>query len=319
MDLTIIIVNWNCGQLLLDCLASISANSGGLRLQVIVVDNASRDGSCERAQQEFPQFTVVNSGANLGFGRANNLARPLVKSDLVLFLNPDTVVFQDSLSRMVEGIRQRPEVGILGCQMRYPSGEIQQLGLQYFPTPGREFLSDLLLTRGLRKRLRRFLPYLDPRQDAYAIKLYGGCLLCRREALDQVGWFDERYFMYAEDADLCRAVREQGWKLLYLSSAAIIHVCGCTTGGSTSAFSVLMKQESIAQLMAKYSGPQASRCYRLGTFVAASIRLILLSPMRLATLAMQDSVHAARVANGFLKHRLLLLWALGLRKAKPNS
>jgi hypothetical protein len=316
MDLTIVIVNWNGGQLLHDCLASLAAQSGELELQVIVVDNASRDGSRERAQRDFPQFTVINSGSNLGFGRANNLARPLVKSDLVLFLNPDTVVFEDSLARMAEGIRQRPEVGILGCQMRYPSGEVQELGLQYFPTPGREFLSDLFLTRGLRRRLRRWLPYLDPRQDAYAMKLYGGCLLCRREALEQVGWFDERYFMYGEDADLCRAVQEQGWKLFYLSSAAIIHVCGGTTAGSTNAFSVLMKAESIAKLIAKYSGPAAPALYRLGTFVAASIRLALLCPVRLATLAARGS-RARRVADSFLKHRLLVLWALGWRSAVP--
>lgn len=318
MELTIVIVNWNGGELLLRCLRSIRASRQSFAVKVIVVDNNSRDGSREAAQREFPEYHIFNSGANLGFGRANNLARPLTQTPLVLFLNPDTELFEDSLTRMVAGIRQRPEVGILGCQMRYPSGEIQELGLQYFPTPGREFLSDLFLTRGLRKRLRRWLPYLDPGQDAYAIKLYGGCLLCRREVLDQVGWFDERYFMYAEDADLCRAARERGWKIYYLSSAAIIHVCGGSTEGSTSAFSVLMKQESIARLMAKHSGRAAPNMYRLGTFVAAGIRLSMLFLLRLVTMRGQGQ-RAARIANGTLKHRLLLLWSLGCKKAVPAA
>jgi N-acetylglucosaminyl-diphospho-decaprenol L-rhamnosyltransferase len=106
MDLTVIIVNWNGGGMLRNCLASIPHARKQLELQVIVVDNASRDGSREMAEREFPDFQVLNSGANLGFGKANNLAHPWVKSNLVLFLNPDAVLSENSLVPMVDFIRQ---------------------------------------------------------------------------------------------------------------------------------------------------------------------------------------------------------------------
>jgi GT2 family glycosyltransferase len=313
MDLTIIIVNWNGGDLLHDCLASIDRARAKLQVQVIVVDNASRDGSRERAQREFPQFEVINSGANIGFGRANNLARPLVKSDLVLFLNPDTVLLGQSLVPMVEFARQHPEVGAVGCKMRYPNGEIHEQGLQYFPSPWTEFLHLTFVSTQARQRFKAWLPYLDPNQSGYVIKLYGGCLLCRKSVLDEVDWFDGRYFMYAEDVDLCRSILDRGLKLYYLSSAEIVHVAGGTSGKAPSGFSILMKAESIAKLMAKYYGAFGCSLYRALTFVGASIRLTALGVLRVLSLISPLGA-GTNFVTAFFKYRLLLLWSVGLKK-----
>src|SRR4029453_11576593 len=119
MEATIIIVNWNGGALLKDCLESVRRSGARNRVTTIVVDNASTDGSREAAEREFPEFRIVNSGDNLGFARGNNFARPMVDTPLVLFLNPDTVILGDAIERMIDFLSTHPEVGALGCKMRY--------------------------------------------------------------------------------------------------------------------------------------------------------------------------------------------------------
>ncbi len=314
MDLTIVIVNWNGKELLRDCLTSIASSKEPLSLQVIVVDNDSWDGSPEMVAKEFPRFQLINSGGNIGFGRANNLARPFVQSDLVLLLNPDTVLLDHALTRMVEFIRQHPEVGAVGCKMIYPDGEIHEQGLQYFPSPWSESLFQLCITKSSQRRLRKFLPYLDPNSSGYVIKLYGGCLVCHKRALDEIGWFDERYFMYVEDVDLCRTLADRGWKLYYLSSAQIIHVAGGSSRKAPSGFAVLMKCESLSKWMRKYYGRTGSLLYRLGTAAIAVIRLGILGILWLAS-SLRPSLKPDNLSAAFLKYRLLLLWSFGLRKA----
>lgn len=313
MDLTIVIVNWNGGDLLRNCLASVVPARKHLRVQVIVVDNASRDGSREMAEREFPDVQVVNSGANLGFGKANNFARPWVKSDLVLFLNPDAVLSEDSLVPMVDFIRQHPDVSALGCKMRSPDGVVQEQGLQYFPSPWTEFLSLLLLSTSTRRRFKHLLPCLDPNQSGYVTKLYGGCLLCRKPTLDRVGWFDERYFMYAEDVDLCRAISDHGGKLYYLSDAEIVHAGGGSSGKAPSDFSILMKSESIAKLMKKYYGTPGALLYRAGTLGGSAARLVVLVVLRGLSLASRAN-KTIDFPSAFFKYRTLILWATGLRR-----
>jgi GT2 family glycosyltransferase len=313
IDLSIIVVNWNGKELLRRCLASIANHRTQLSLQVVVVDNDSWDGSEEMVKTEFPQFEFIQSGGNIGFGRANNLARPIAKSDLVLFLNPDTELLDHSLSRMVEFLRQHPKVGAVGCKMRYPTGEVHELGLQYFPSAWAEFLMQLFITGKSRRLLQKFLPYADPNQSGFVKKIYGGCLVCRREALDQVGWFDERYFMYAEDVDLCRSLLDRGWGLYYLSTAEIIHVAGGSSRKAPSGFSVLMKCESIAKLISKYDGPIGCFGYRLGTAVASSFRLGAAFVSKLFSAVLRRGSNA-QLANSLAKSSMILMWSLGLRR-----
>lgn len=272
--LTIVIVNWNGGEKLLRCLQSIRSSRTTFPIKVIVVDNDSRDGSRERAAAEFPEFQVVNTGVNLGFGRGNNFARPWVNTPLVLFLNPDTELFPDTLEKAVRSLLSRPQVGMLGCQMRDPDSTVQELGLQWFPTPGRAFL-ELLMPRLLRKRpLACWVPQRDPYSSGTVQKLYGGFLLVRKSVLDVAGWFDDRYFMYAEDVDLSRTVRELGWELYYDAGCAIVHRCGGVSEKAPSGFSTLMKQQSIYRLIDKYYGSSAAERYRCTVGLAAGLRLV---------------------------------------------
>ena len=236
-----------------------------------------------------------------------------MQSDLVLFLNPDTVLLEHSLARMINFIREHPDVGALGCKMRSPTGEIHDLGVQYFPSPWNEFASQLFLSTRTRSWLRGQPLHPDPLADGYVAKLYGGCLLCRKDVLDAVGWFDERYFMYAEDVDLCRAILAAGWKLYYLSTAEIVHVAGGTSDQAPSGFSILMKSESIAKFMRKYHGVTGALVYRVATLVGSAFRLVALAGLRVLALFSRGA-RRPEIAASVFKHRTLLLWSLGLKK-----
>jgi GT2 family glycosyltransferase len=313
LDLTIVIVNWNAGDMLRNCLASIRNAPKARKVEVIVIDNASADGSRERASREFPEFQVINSGANLGFGKANNLARPHVRTPLVLFLNPDTVVLGDALDQMAAFLETHPETGALSCQMKYQDGSVQGLGIQWFPTPITEFFQLALLSAGSRKFLGRILPTWNPEQSGYVKKLYGGCLMARKELLDEVGWFDERYFMYAEDVDLCRQITNRGRKLYYLSSAAIVHLVGGTTSNSSPGFHTLMMCESIAKFMAKYYGRLGRWLYVLAILAGSHARLLFVGASRLLSWLTPFGRHTDH-RSAWEKCSLTILWCLGIRK-----
>jgi len=313
MDLTIIIVNWNGGDLLLRCLQTIRESRTSFQVKVIVVDNDSHDGSRELAQQRFPEFHIFNSGSNLGFGKANNLARPLVKTPLVLFLNPDTELKPDTLERMVRLMTEKADVGAAGCMMRYVDGTVQEQGLQWYPRPLTAFL-ELFLANSFSRGMFHFcLPRLDPLRSAYARKLYGGFIVARKNVLDQAGWFDERYFMYAEDVDLCRTVSSFGWKLYYHADAEVVHVCGGTSEMAPSGFSVLMKNESVGKYMRKYYGWIGVILYRLAIGIAAVIRFLPAVPV-------YALCRNSRWRAALLKQSWMLLWAVGLKRARiPGS
>lgn len=313
MELTIVIVNWNGGELLHRCLASIRASRQPFPVRVIVVDNDSRDGSREAAATGFPEFTVLNSGANIGFGRANNFVRSMVDTPLVLFLNPDTELREDTLEKCVACLRDHPDVGALGCKMRYLNGEVQEQGLQWFPSPWTILLELLLVTPASRRRLRRWLPTIDPSCDAYITKLYGGFVLAHKAVLDQVGWFDDRYFMYAEDVDLSRSITDAGWKLYYCAGTEIMHVAGGTSAKAPSGFSILMKNESINKLMHKYHGVGGAFLHRFVIFFGAALRQLVILPAWLLG-RLRGADRDAGWNGTFLKQKLMMQWALGLKK-----
>lgn len=315
MDLSIIIVNWNTKDLLRNCLKSIEQHAGELRLEVFVVDNNSRDGSRAMVAAEFPSVELINSGGNIGFARANNLAVPKAKSDFVLFLNPDTEVSPDSLLKMVSFLRAHGKVGALGCKIRDASGEHLELGIQRFPSPTTELLRLLIFSRKTQPRLSAILPYHDPHVSGYVKKLFGACLLVRKCVLDQVGSFDERFFMYCEDVDLCRRIEAGGWSLYYMSEVEILHFGGSASSKAPGAFAVLMTCQSLSQLMRKYYGPLGGAAYRLVTLCGPVPRLAAL--LGLKAVARLRGKRGKLDLNGAVrKHTTIIRWSLGI--ARPT-
>jgi hypothetical protein len=199
--ISIVIVNYNTCDMLIKCLDSLSQIRKNLKAKIIVVDNNSSDQSIEALKKYHPEVELIESKKNIGYGRGNNLCRPVVDSEYILFLNPDTVVLKDSIEKMLENMNEDSSIGITGCKMRNLDGKLQELGIQWFPSPMKEFLRILLMSENTYKKLKSILPIFDSGKSAYVKKLYGGCMLCRKAALDNIDWFDERFFMYAEDVD----------------------------------------------------------------------------------------------------------------------
>lgn len=314
MDLSIIIVNWNTRDLLQNCLRSIEASAAGLAVQTIVVDNNSADGSREMVRNLHPAVELTNSGSNLGFARANNLGLAGAKAPFILFLNPDTELRPGVLQQMVSFLKEHADVGALGCKIRNVTGDIQPLGLQWFPSPLTELFSLLALSNGTQRRLHRLLPVHDAETSGFVRKLFGACLMVRREILEREGSFDDRFFMYCEDVDLCRRITDAGWKLYYMSEAEILHLGAGASAQATSLFSVLMMCESVSKLMHKYYGATGRAAYRLAALAGSSARLLILLPIRiLATCGRAPGSTDPALASR--KYVAVLQWSLGLRKA----
>jgi len=168
------------------------------------------------------------------------------------------------------------------------------------------------LTYGLERRLERFLPINDPLKSGTVEKLYGGCFMALTSVLEQVGWFDERFFMYAEDVDLSRRIREGGWQLYYLSDASITHVAGGTTRKAGTDFSILMGCESMAKLISKYQGKVAGILYQAAVFGGSLIRLVVLAPVLIVS-AVAGSARGSSCRESARACALRLRWSLGLR------
>ncbi len=242
MDLSVLIVNWNVAPLLRRCLSSVLATPGlvlcvdtgsslsasreGLvRAEIIVVDNGSSDHSREVLAREFPDVRVIANSTNVGFTRANNQAIAQARGRYLLLLNPDTEVVGDALRVMVGYLDAHPDVGALGPQLRYPDGRVQS-SRRRFPTLATAFLESTLLHQWWPNNPVARWYHLADRPDDWEQDvdwLVGACLLIRREAIEQVGDFDERYFMYSEELDWCRRARMAGWRIVYLPTAQVIH------------------------------------------------------------------------------------------------
>lgn len=230
-DLSIIIVNWNTCQLLADCLSSIAQTAGNLNLEIIVVDNGSTDGSQLTLKQQFPQVHLVENNQNLGFAKANNQALTLSRGRYALLLNSDTIVLPGALADLVRFADTHSDAGIIGCKLLNADGSLQESWAS-FPTLWSEIL-------GRNFRRRRLV---DETSSVYEVDWVGGaCMLARPEAMREVGFLDESYFMYSEETDWCFRMQRHGWKVYYLAGSNIIHL----GGGSAS-------RASLTQLMRLY-------------------------------------------------------------------
>jgi N-acetylglucosaminyl-diphospho-decaprenol L-rhamnosyltransferase len=228
-DLTVVIVSWNVRDLLRRCLQSIEAEAkqaiDGLALETIVVDNASTDGSVEMVRAEFPLVRLVTNDENRGFTVANNQGLALGRGRYLLLLNPDTEVTGGALATMVRTMDGRPQVGALGPQLRYPDGSLQS-SRRRFPTFATALVESTVVQEwwGDNRILRRYYMADTPDDTVQAVDwVVGACLLVRRQTYEQVGGLDEGFFMYSEEMDWCRRIKDAGWFIVYLPTAMVIH------------------------------------------------------------------------------------------------
>jgi len=234
-DVSVIIVSYNVRDFLQQCLHSLEKAGQGVSMEIIVVDNASGDGSAEMVRRQFPRVRLIENPDNRGFSRANNQAMRIAGGRYLLLINPDTLAREDTLTALMAFMEEHPRVGAAGCKILNPDGTLQLSCRRSFPTPWVALCKILGLSR-LFPNSRLFgrynLTYLDPDRTAQVDALSGSFLFLRRQALQQVGLFDEEYFMYGEDLDLCYRIKKASWEITYVPATQIIHYKGKSTESS---------------------------------------------------------------------------------------
>lgn len=229
MDLSIIIVNYNTKELTKQTLQSIFKYNHNLEYEVIVVDNASTDGSVNMIRREFPQVILIESKDNLGFSKANNIGIRKAKGRYILLLNSDTVLEDNTLEIMLEFMDSNPDVGAAGCKVVLPDGSLDKACKRSFPTPLNALYNALKLDRlfPYNKKFGEYnLTYLNENQVHEVDCLVGAFMMVRRETIEEVGLLDEDFFMYGEDIDWCYRIKKSGWKIVYYPETGIIHYKG---------------------------------------------------------------------------------------------
>jgi N-acetylglucosaminyl-diphospho-decaprenol L-rhamnosyltransferase len=288
VHLTIIIVSWNVRPLLHRCLSSLvdvrASTEGGAsqasslepRTEIIVVDNASSDGSAEMVREEFPHVHLVVNDENRGFAVANNQGLGLSHGRYLLLLNPDTEVVGDALGMMVDYMDGHLEVGALGPQLCYPDGSLQS-SRRRFPTLTTGLVESTVVQEWWTDNciLRRYYMTDTPNDMIQPVDwMVGACLLVRRQAYEQVGGLDEGFFMYSEELDWCRRIKDAGWEVVYLPTATIIHHEGKSSEQVVPARHIYFQSSKVRYFRKHHGILQAEllRCFLLASYVYQLVR-----------------------------------------------
>jgi asparagine synthase (glutamine-hydrolysing) len=224
-ELSVIVTSWNTRELTRSCLRSLERHLRYVSHEVIVVDNASGDGSAEMITADFPGVRLLRNPENAGFAVANNQAMKVARGAWFLLLNSDTELIDCSVARLFERVRSEADVGVAHCRLRFPDGRLQHT-VYRFPSIALALLEDL----GFHKLAPRFAPhvllggYWDYGEERDVDWVAGAFMLLPRQVFEATGGFDERLFMYGEDMEWCYRIRDHGWKVRYYPSASIMHV-----------------------------------------------------------------------------------------------
>jgi len=231
-SLSIVIVNYNTEALLRSCLESVYAGADGTTTDIWVVDNHSCDNSVSMLRSSFPFVNVIANSENVGFSRANNAAISQGRSDYILLLNPDTLVIDDAIERMVTFLDEHPKVGIAGCKVLNRDGTLQLACRRSIPTPKVAFyrLTGLSRLFPQSKLIAKYnMTYESPDRMHEVDAVSGAFLMIRRKVVEEIGLLDERFFMYGEELDWCLRAKRAGWTVAYHPEARIIHYKGEST------------------------------------------------------------------------------------------
>lgn len=230
-DVAVVVVSWNCRDLLTSCLRSVIANTGKMNYEVIVVDNASADGTVAAVRRDFPSVRVIGNDANLGFAKANNMAFRCTAARYVLLLNPDAELLRsDTLDRLTDYMDRNPDIGAAGCMLLDVDGR-WQTSAGYSPRPTTLIANSFFLAQlsgNAIKGLCLMRPAADAPESIDVDWVSGACMFVRRRAMDEVGLLDESYFMYGEDIEWAYRIVAAGWRITHLPGIQVQHVLAGT-------------------------------------------------------------------------------------------
>lgn len=307
-ELSILIVSFNTRELTLRCVESVLRHGAAFDPEIVVVDNASSDGSAEALRERFPGIDVVAHGKNVGFAAGNNIGFRRCTGRFILLLNPDTEIYADTLQVTMDHIRRTPEAGVVACRSFRPDGT-QQSTLIRVPTLGdvviNTFCPNFLMRRSRILGRARYVGIdLEREQDVEVVA--GVFMLLRREVYEQVGGMDEDFFVYGEEIEWCHRIGAAGWRLRYVPGAKILHHGGVSTSQFPAEMNISMARGQVL-VIRKVHGRFAER-------IAVLLMVLRDAPRALAHLLLRPFVRAD--APGFAKglrnsaHRFR--WELGL-------
>lgn len=307
-DVSVIIPSWNAKELLVDCLQSLDRLEPHPKVETIVVDNASGDGSPEAVADSFPNVTLVRNAENLGFSRANNIGIKRAQGRYICLLNSDVIVPPDLFRKLVDYMDAHPEVGMVGPRV-LNADKTLQLSCFTLPTPAREFvhafgLEPLARAVGQSTQYNMHAWSLDTPREVEM--LAGCCILARKEAVDQVGLMDERLFFYGDDKDFCKRFHDKGWGVIYYPLADLVHL---RAGSSRNAPLVYVIEFQKAQLKfwEIHYGRLGRRYCAVLSFIREALRLVKGSVLYLVQPAQR-----AQIRYRLLRSLVSLRWLAGM-------
>jgi len=275
MKLSVIILCWNDLKVIADCLASIYAGTRSLEFEVIVSDNGSTDGSIEFIRANFPQVRVIENGRNLRFAKGNNVAIRASQGEYVLILNPDTIIHKGAFDRVIAFADRHPDAGAFGCRVLYADGTYQGCARPLYTVR-----SEWCLALGLRP-LAYLSDWFHPGEyvgwngnTKRSVGWLAGCfILVRGELLKRLGGFDEQFFYFYEDTDLCRRIWESGNSILYTPDVSITHLGGHSTNKRFPPIGFAIDGQVTRYLyFYKYYGARGARSCRRAILVSLLLR-----------------------------------------------
>lgn len=275
MKLSVVILCWNDLTVIADCLRSIFAGTHSTEFEVIVSDNGSTDGSIEFIRQNYPQVRLIENGRNLRFAKANNVGIRASRGEYVLILNPDTIIHDGTLDKMVQFADEHPAAGAVGCRVLNSDGSYQESAWP-LPSIRSQWIAGLYL-----KPLGYLSDWFHPGlyvgwkgETQRSVGWLMGCfILLRGDLLKRLGGFDEQFFYHCEDKDLCRRVGEAGYSLIYTPEATITHLGGKSTKGRFPTLTFALDSQVTHYLYYyKYEGKRGARRWRRVALVSLSLR-----------------------------------------------
>lgn len=316
-QLSVIIVSYNTRDMTLNCLNTLFSGLQTVTAEVWVVDNASQDGSVEAIQSAFPSVRILANDLNSGFGTANNQAMTQAKGEFLLLLNSDAFPDPHAIPTLISYLQAHSDVGVVGPRLLNEDGSLQ-LSCFRFPSPIRCWLENLWLSalfhrHSLLGDYRRW----SHDQERLVESITGACMLVRRKVYEQVGGFDERFFMYSEETDWQRRIADAGWKIAFTPDAVVTHLGGAS-GANEAARISRHFFDSLDYYEWKHHGAAGLFALRVAMIVGSSLRLflwllvLLLKPGRRLVAGSKARLHT------WLLWRQATCWHLAVRNRLSN-
>jgi GT2 family glycosyltransferase len=287
VDVSVVIVSWNARALLRDCLSSVYDQTQGVSFEVIVVDNASSDGSAAMVRRDFSRALVIENAENLGFVAANNQAFEIAKGRYFLLLNSDTIVLDDAIAGTVAYADLHPKGAAFGCKVLNRDRSLQLSCFMFPSCLNMLFQATYLYKVFPRSRLfgREFLSWWDHEEERRVQAISGCFSLVRKEAVDAVGPMDPIFFFYGDDVDWCRRFAQAGWEVRYFPGARIVHFGGQSTSLMRRSFRLQLTSAALVFCRLHYG---------LASFVAYRLLAALFYALRIPLWAAKAIVDPSR-------------------------